>query len=103
MPAAQDAITSPVIQEAAMIPTPKDGDETTLRPLNPDPFTRGFAEGLSPISMSRVRIMPAFDADVAVYRLGGAQVEVSGLEQIAAKDLEALGYAKGCELRRKLP
>ncbi len=86
-----------------MIPTPKDGDETTLRPFGLDPFTRGFSEGLSPRCMSRVRVITPINRDAVLYRLDGAQVEVTGLEQIAAKDQAALGYAKGCELRRKLP
>jgi len=83
-------------------PPPKD-EKATPRPYDPDPFNRGFSAGLSPLCMSRVRIVPAFNGDFISYRLGGAQVEVSALEQMQADSLQALGYSKGCELRRKQP
>jgi hypothetical protein len=51
--------------------------------------------------MSRVRICQDSNADVIYYIHNGQHVTVSGLEQMQADSLQALGYSKGCELRRR--
>jgi len=63
------------------------------------PFMRGFAEGLKPLLLDKVREAYLYNADMRVICLGPAQVTVTGLEQIQATSLYQLGRDKGETLR----
>jgi hypothetical protein len=63
-----------------------------------DSFARGMREGTDPYIFASGR--PSVNSDAVFYRMGKAEVTVSGLEMLQATDPEALGYAKGQELKR---
>jgi len=100
-PAAANSVTgnSPTHADKYMTPEGTRHIAQKAAKAREDMFARGMREGTEPyIFAGPARVH--HDSDVTSYRMGGVHVSVTGLEMLQATDPEALGYAKGQELKR---